>query len=40
MKFGVMGIPTLIAFKRGQVVGKVVGAAPKDQLRAWIEKHL
>jgi len=40
MKFGIMGIPTLIAFKKGQAVGKVVGAAPKDQLKAWVEKHL
>ena len=31
-KFGVMSIPTFIAFKNGEVVGKQVGAVPKSAL--------
>ncbi len=36
-KFGVRGIPTLMLFKDGQVVGTKVGALPKSQLQQWIE---
>lgn len=39
-RFGVQSIPTLILFKEGKVVDQVVGALPKDQLRALIERHL
>lgn len=39
-KFGVMSIPTLILFKDGKPVDIMVGAAPKAELRKWIEKHL
>lgn len=38
-KFGVMSIPTLILFKDGEVVDKVVGFQPKDALAQLIEKH-
>ena len=38
-KFGVMSIPTLLLFKDGEVVDKVVGFQPKDALKALIEKH-
>ena len=31
-KFGVMSIPTLIVFKDGEVVDKVVGFQPKEAL--------
>lgn len=31
-KFGIRGIPTLILFNKGQVVDKLVGAAPKGQV--------
>ena len=33
---GIRGIPTLMIFKGGEVVATKVGAAPKAQLRAWI----
>lgn len=39
-EFGVMSIPTLILFKDGEEVEKVVGFQPKEQLTALIEKHL
>lgn len=38
-KFGVMSIPTLLLFKDGEVVDKVVGFQPKDALKTLIEKH-
>lgn len=31
-KFGVMSIPTFIAFKNGEVAGKQIGAVPKSSL--------
>ena len=39
-KYGVRGIPTLILFKDGQVVDQIVGAVPKDQIKALVEKAL
>ena len=36
----VSGIPTLIMFKGGKEVDRVVGALPAPQLRAWIEKFV
>ncbi|HET7628264.1 MAG TPA: thioredoxin [Bacillales bacterium] len=37
--FGVMSIPTLILFKDGEVVDKVVGYQPKEALVEVINKH-
>ncbi|MFJ7934956.1 thioredoxin [Sporosarcina sp. NPDC096371] len=37
--YGVMSIPTLILFKDGEMVDKVVGFKPKDALAELIEKH-
>ena len=31
-RFGVMSIPTFIAFKNGEVAGKQIGAVPKNAL--------
>jgi len=39
-KFGIMGIPTLLLFKDGQPVEKIVGFQPKEQLMGTINKHL
>ncbi len=39
-RYGVMSIPTMILFKNGQPVAKQVGAAPKGQLRTWLEGAL
>lgn len=38
--YGVRGIPTVILFKDGKVVDQVVGAVPKGQLEALINKAL
>ena len=39
-KYGVRGIPTMILFKDGEVVDTKVGAAPKAQIKDWIESAL
>ncbi|RED84128.1 thioredoxin [Cohnella phaseoli] len=39
-QFGVMSIPTLILFKDGQPVDKLVGLQSKEALKAKIENHL
>jgi thioredoxin 1 len=39
-KYQVRGIPTLLLFKGGQVVESVVGAAPKDDLKKVLDKHV
>jgi thioredoxin 1 len=39
-RFGIRSIPTLMVFKDGRVVDQMVGAAPKEQIRRLIEKHL
>jgi len=36
-KFGIRGIPTLIIFNNGDVVGTKVGALSKSQLSAFID---
>lgn len=38
-RFGVMSIPTLIVFKDGQPVDKVVGFQPKDALKSVLSRH-
>lgn len=35
-KYGVMSIPTFIAFKNGEVSGKQIGAVPKSKLQELI----
>lgn len=39
-KYGVMSIPTILMFKGGKPVDQSVGAVPKPQLAAFIDKHL
>jgi thioredoxin 1 len=38
--FGIMSIPTLLIFRGGEVVGRVVGAQPKAVLKQHLEKAL
>ena len=37
---GIVSIPTLILYKDGKPVERIVGAQPKQRLLAQIEKHL
>ncbi len=39
-RFGVMSIPTLIVFRNGQEVDRIVGALPKELLRQKLEAAL
>ena len=36
IQLGVLGIPTLILFKNGQVVERVTGWMPRHRLLAWL----
>lgn len=38
--FGIMSIPTLLLFQQGEVVGRVVGAQPKNVLKQHLDKVL
>ncbi|PAX09497.1 thioredoxin [Sphingomonas lenta] len=38
--YGVRGIPTMILFKAGVPAATKVGAAPKSQLKGWLEGQL
>lgn len=39
-KFRVMSIPTIMIFKNGDVVEKVIGARSKSELSSLIDKHI
>ncbi|MDH7489102.1 MAG: thioredoxin [Anaerolineae bacterium] len=39
-RFGVMSIPTLILFKNGQPVERIVGYMPKEKLVERLKPHL
>ena len=39
-KYGVRGIPTMILFKGGAPAATKVGAAPKGQIKGWLEGEL
>lgn len=39
-RFGVMSIPTLIVFKDGQPVDKVIGFQSKDALKNVVSRHI
>jgi thioredoxin 1 len=39
-QFGVQSIPYLVLFKDGKPVAQKLGAAPKGQLKGWIESVL
>jgi thioredoxin 1 len=40
MNFGIRSIPTLLFFKNGQVVDRIVGAAPKADIAARLNALL
>jgi len=39
-EFGIMSVPTIILFKGGKPVDRVVGLRPKADLRKWIQKQI
>jgi thioredoxin 2 len=39
-RYEIQGIPTLMLARDGKEVDRLVGAAPKPQLEAWLESHL
>lgn len=39
-KFGIRGIPTILMFKNGRVMGQLVGAVPKRKLEELFTKAL
>ena len=39
MKYRVMGVPTLMLFKDGQPVERLVGYMPKDRIVSKIKRH-
>ena len=39
-RFSIMGIPTVLVFKGGEIVEQVVGLADKSALKKLIDKHV
>ncbi len=39
-RFGVQGIPLLVLLRNGEEVDRLAGAAPPQQLRAWLDRHV
>ncbi len=39
-RFNVRSIPTLLVFKKGQVVDQIVGAVPKEQITKVLDRHI
>lgn len=40
MNYGIMSIPSLLIFKNGKLVDKIVGAMPKQMLMAKLALHI
>ncbi|NWG16180.1 MAG: thioredoxin [Chloroflexi bacterium] len=40
MRYGIMGIPTLILFKGGEAVERIIGYQPKERITGKIVPHL
>jgi thioredoxin 1 len=40
IQYGITSIPTLIIFKDGEEVNRLVGFAPKEQLKRQIDRSL
>lgn len=40
MKYNIMSIPTLLIFKDGKLVDKIIGALPKEHLKAKLNPYI
>ena len=40
LKYGIMSIPALVVFKGGLEVDRMVGAGPKEHIKALVERHI
>ncbi|RYZ41887.1 MAG: thioredoxin [Myxococcaceae bacterium] len=40
VQYGIRSIPTVLIFKNGQVVDRIIGAVPKTTLTQTLDKHL
>lgn len=40
MKYGIMGIPTLLVFNNGKLVDQIIGAKPREKLEQMITQYL
>lgn len=40
MEYGIRSIPTVLIFKNGEVVDKIVGVAPKETIAQKLNAHL
>lgn len=38
-KYGIMSIPSVLLFEKGQVKATSIGALPADTIKKWIEKN-
>lgn len=39
-RFKVSGVPTILLIERGEVIDRLTGLVPLDELRDWIEQHI
>ncbi|HID25881.1 MAG TPA: thioredoxin [Thermoplasmata archaeon] len=39
MKYQIMSIPTLLVFKNGKLVDKIIGAIPRETLKQKLKEH-
>ena len=39
-EFNIVSVPTMIIFKNGKMVEKMVGFSPKEQLKSKIQAHI
>jgi thioredoxin-like negative regulator of GroEL len=40
LQLGIQSIPTLLLFRNGQVLDKMIGAAPRAKIEAAFRRHL
>lgn len=40
MRYGIMGIPTLLLINGGEVIERIVGFKPKDKILATLSAHI